>query len=140
MKSFLRPSLFAATLLAMPCAWAQNDLQEGLWEFSVTMAIGGQAASEQPLVMRQCVSQQNAQELVSRLTGAGTCNTTDVRQDGNRASWKVACTNPVELEADGSASFAGDRFEGAMSGQIGMSGQRLPFTQNFQARRIGPCQ
>jgi hypothetical protein len=139
MNSYLRPHLIAASLLAMPAAWAQ-DLQEGQWEVSVTMAIGGQATSGQPLVMRQCIAQQNAQELISQLTGAGTCSTADLRQEGNRASWKLTCTAPLQIEADGEASFSGDSFEGAMNGQLGTSGQLLPFSQSFRARRVGPCQ
>jgi hypothetical protein len=140
MKPSFRCCLLAASLLAMPGAWAQNDLQEGLWEVTVTMAIGGQPTSAQPLVVRECIAQQNAQELMSQLTGAGTCSTADLRQEGNRASWKLTCSSPVEIEADGNASFSGDSFEGAMAGQLGMSGQRLPFSQNFHARRVGPCQ
>jgi hypothetical protein len=132
--------LLAAALLAIPCAWAQTDLQEGLWEVSVTMEIGGQPTSAQPLVMRQCIAQQSAQELMSKLTGAGSCNTSDLRREGDRASWKLSCSSPVEIEAAGSASFRSDTFDGAMNGQIGMGNQKVPFSQNFRARRVGACQ
>ena len=98
MKPSYRPALLAASLLAMPSAWAQSDLEEGLWEVSVTMAIGGQPTSAQPLVVRECIAQQNAQELMSQLTGAGTCNTADLRQEGNRATWRLTCSSPVEME------------------------------------------
>jgi hypothetical protein len=139
--SFLRNLLLAA-LLPASAAWAQADLQEGLWEVSITMAVGGQPTSGQPLVMRQCISQQSAQELISQLNGAGTgsCNTADLQQDGGRASWKVSCSGPVELDGSGSATFMPDRFDGAMNGQIGMGNQKLAFSQSFSARRIGACQ
>jgi hypothetical protein len=139
-RSFARTVVLAASLAVMPYAWAQTDLQEGLWEISVTMTIGGQPASAQPLVMRQCIAQQSAQEVMSQLAGAGTCETADLQQEGNRATWKVMCSSPVEIDAAGSANFRSDSFDGVMSGQLGMSGQTVPFSQNFQARRVGDCQ
>ena len=134
-----RHTVVLAALLAMPNAWAAGDLQEGLWEISVTMNIAGQAASAQPLVMRQCISQQSAQEVMAKLTGAGSCSTSDLRQDGGHATWKVSCSAPVELEASGAANFLGDSFDGSMTGSLGMGNQQLPFTQSFRARRTGPC-
>jgi hypothetical protein len=137
------PFLFTvlmATVIAMPGAWAQTDLQEGLWEISVNMELGGQPASEKPLVMRQCIAQQSAQELMSKLAGAGTCSTTDLRQEGNRATWKVACSSPVELAASGSADFQSESFEGSMNGRIAAGNQQLGFSQTFRARRVGACQ
>jgi hypothetical protein len=131
--------LLLAPLFAVPSAWAQTELQEGLWEISVTMSVGGQATSAQPLVMRQCISQQTAQEVMAKLTGAGSCSTADLRQEGNQATWKVTCTAPVELDANGAATFLGESFDGSMSGSLGIGGQKLPFSQNFQARRVGPC-
>lgn len=140
MKLLCRCTCLVATLLAMPGAWAQTDLQEGLWEIAVTMELGGQPASEKPLVMRQCIAQQSAQELMSKLAGAGTCSTTDLRQEGNRATWKVACSSPVELSASGSADFQSESFEGVMNGQIAAGNQQLGFSQSFRARRVGTCQ
>jgi hypothetical protein len=130
----------AIALLGMPAAWAQNDLQEGLWEVSVTMEMGGQPASAKPFVMRQCIAQTTAQDVMAKLVGAGNCSTGNLKQDGNRATWTVTCTTPVELDAEGSATFGRDTFDGSMSGQIGMSNQKLPFSQNFTARRVGACQ
>jgi hypothetical protein len=140
MKRPLVCLLLAAGLTVMPPAWAQTDLQEGLWEISISMTIGGQPASAQPLVMRQCISQQSAQEVMSQLAGAGTCATADVQFEGNQASWTMTCSSPVEIEATGTATFGSDSFDGVMSGQLGMSGQRMPFSQSFQAHRVGACQ
>jgi hypothetical protein len=128
-----------APLLGAPLACAQSDLQEGLWEVSVSMSIAGQPASTQPLVMRQCISHQTAQGLIAQLNGVGACNTSDLQQDEGRASWKLSCSGQVELEASGQATFMGDSFNGAMAGELGMGTQRMPFTQTFSARRVGEC-
>jgi hypothetical protein len=135
-------NLVLAALLPACAAWAQADLREGLWEISITMAVGGQPTSAQPLVMRQCISQQSAQDVISQLNGAGAgaCNTADLRQEGGRASWKLSCSGPVELDGSGSATFMDERFEGGMNGQIGLGNQKLPFSQSFSARRVGDCQ
>ena len=140
MTTSLARILLTGALLSMRAAWAQADLQEGLWEVSVTMSIAGQATSAQPLVVRQCIAQQSAQELMSRLSGAGTCSTADLQQEGGRATWRLTCSAPMQIDADGEASFQGDSFEGAMNGQIGMGEQKLPFSQSFRAHRVGACQ
>lgn len=140
MSPYLFRSLgLLAALLAAPLAWAQSDLQAGLWEVSITMSVAGQPATAQPLVMRQCISQQSAQDLLAQLNGMGACSTGDLQQDGGRASWSLTCTGQVELDATGEATFAGDSFNGSMAGQIGMGEQKLPFAQDFSARRVGEC-
>ena len=65
----VRPLLLCTALL-MPLSASADALREGLWEVTVRMEIGGQPATAEPLVVRQCINQQSAQDLVAKLTGA----------------------------------------------------------------------
>ena len=60
-----------ALLFCAATAAAQDPVREGLWEISIQGQIGGQPISSTPLVVRQCIDQQSAQDLMTKLTGAG---------------------------------------------------------------------
>lgn len=66
-----RHLLLCFALLAPGVAAAQGQMNEGLWEITLRMEVAGQPATAAPMVVRQCITQQTAQELVAQLTGAG---------------------------------------------------------------------
>jgi len=140
-KSFARLSLIWAAVFAPAIAHAEGELREGLWEVSVRMEVGGQPASAAPLVTRQCITQQTAQDLISQLAGtAGGCQITDLQQEGNRASWNLTCSGQIELKGNGQVTISPASFDGTLDAVVGMSGQSIPVHQNFSARRVGDCQ
>ena len=62
--------LIAAIALVTTAASAA-DIREGLYEISVRAELAGQAMTQAPMVMRQCVTQQSVQDLMSQMGGAG---------------------------------------------------------------------
>ena len=137
----IRPLLLCAALLAPQCANAQEQLREGLWEITVRMEIGGQPASAAPLVVRQCLNQQSAQDLMTQLTGAaGGCQVSDLQQEGNRARWNLTCSGQIELTGSGEVTMTAGGFDGTLNAMIGMGGTSVPIMQTFGARRVGECQ
>jgi hypothetical protein len=135
-----RPLLLCTALLTSLSA-AADELREGLWEVTVRMEIGGQPASAAPLVVRQCINQQSARDLVTQLTGAaGGCQVADLRQEGNRAHWNMTCSGQLELTGSADVTITGDGFEGTLYAMIGMGGSTVPMLQTFSARRTGECQ
>ncbi len=61
-------SIVALLFCATP-ATAQDAVREGLWEISIQGQVGGQPISSTPLVVRQCIDQQSAQDLMAKLAG-----------------------------------------------------------------------
>jgi len=136
----IRPLLLCTALL-MPLSATADALQEGLWEVTVRMEIAGQPATAEPLVVRQCINQQSAQDLVAKLTGAGGgCQVSDLRQEGNRARWNMTCSGQIELTGTGDVTLSVDGFDGTLNAMIGMGGTTVPILQTFGARRVGDCQ
>jgi hypothetical protein len=141
LKPFARHFAVCAALLAPAIVQAETDLREGLWEVSVRMEVGGQPASAEPLVARQCITQQTAQDLISQLAGtAGGCQIADLRQDGNHASWNLSCSGQIELKGSGEVTISNSSFDGSLDAVVGMGGQSVPVHQTFSARRVGDCQ
>jgi hypothetical protein len=137
----IRLLLLCAALLASQSAKAEDQLQEGLWEITVRMEVAGQPATTAPLVVRQCINQQSAQDLMTQLTGAaGGCQVSDLRQEGNRARWNLTCSGQIELTGTGDVTITAGGFDGTLNAMIAMGGTPVPIMQTFGARRVGECQ
>jgi len=120
-------------------AMSADPVKEGLWEISAQASIGGQPATSAPMVMRQCITNQTAQDLINQLTGGGACQISDYQQDGNRARWNLACSGQVSVSGTGEVVMRSDGFSGTLNVTVGMSGQTVPMTQTFDARWVGDC-
>ena len=113
---FIRPRLTLCAILLVP-AFAQSEttLQEGLWEVTVKMDVGGQLATEAPLVTRQCITQQTAQDLINQLAGAaGGCQVSNVEQTENEASWYLSCNGQVQVQGTGKLTLTSRGFDGSL--------------------------
>jgi hypothetical protein len=117
------------------------EIREGLWEISVRAEVGGQPITQQPMVARQCVSQQSLQDLMGQLGGSSACRVSDFQESGNRATFNLACSGQMEVSGTGETQIDGDEFTGHMNlmVQIGAD-MNVPMVQNFSARRVGECQ
>ncbi len=141
----MHPSRLSAFLLMLLLvtttpALAQTDVREGLWEVTVQVDMGGQPATAQPLVMRQCINQQTAQDLMAKLTGGGgACNVSDFQETGGRATWNMACTGQLNVTGTGEVTTRGDAFDGTLNLTVAMGDQQIPMSQKFSARRVGDC-
>jgi hypothetical protein len=133
-------SLIAATVL-FASAVSAADIREGLYEVSVRAELAGQPMTQAPMVVRQCVSQQSVQDLMSQMGGTGACKVSDFQQSGNRAHWNLVCTGQMQVSGTGETQINGDEFTGRMNLTVQMGGdQAVPMVQNFTARRVGECQ
>jgi Protein of unknown function (DUF3617) len=129
-----------ALLLCATTAAAQDPVREGLWEISIQGQVGGQPISSTPLVVRQCIDQQSAQDLMTKLTGtAGGCQISDLSRQGDRARWKLACSGQVEVSGTGEVTMTSNGFNGALDLMVGMGDQAVPMLQTFDAHWVGAC-
>lgn len=127
--------LFCATTAA-----AQDPVREGLWEISIQSQVGGQPISSTPQVVRQCIDQQSAQDLMTKLTGAADgCQISDLHREGSLTRWSLKCTGPVEASGKGEVTTNGNGFDGILDLMVGMGGQSVPMQQTYSARWMGAC-
>jgi hypothetical protein len=138
----MRPfsSSIAALLFCATTAAAQDPVREGLWEISIQGQVGGQPISSTPLVVRQCIDQQSAQDLMAKLAGGtGGCQISDFSREGSRARWSLNCTGQVEVFGTGEVTMNSNGFNGTLDLMVGMGGQSVPMLQTFDARWVGAC-
>lgn len=129
-----------ALLLYTAAASAQDVVREGLWEISIQGQVGGQPISSTPLVVRQCIDQATAQDLMGKLAGAaGGCQISDFNREGNRTRWNLNCAGQVDVSGTGEVTLNSNGFNGTLNLMVGMGGQSVPMLQTFDARWTGPC-
>ena len=88
-----------------------------------------------PQVVRQCIDQQTAQDLMAKLTGAGGgCQISDLHRAGSRTRWSLNCTGQVDVSGTGEVTMNSNGFNGTLDLMVGMSGQSVPMLQTFDAR------
>ena len=132
---------FIAIIALITSAASAADIREGLYEISVRAELAGQPMTQAPMVMRQCVTQQSVQDLMSQMGGAGGCKVSNFQQSGNQARWNLACTGQIEVSGTGETQMDGDQFTGRMDLSVQMGGdQSVPMVQSFTAKRVGECQ
>src|SRR4051794_5821019 len=135
----MKPLIMTAALFATVAAAA--DIREGLYEITVRAELAGQPMTQAPMVVRQCVSEQSVQDLMSQMGGTGACKVSDFQQSGNRAHWNLVCSGQMQVNGTGETQINGDEFTGRMNLSVQMGGdQSVPMVQNFTARRVGECQ
>ena len=130
--------LFAVSLLA------QGQMKPGRWEVTVQMDMPGLPVKMQPTKMTTCVTPEQAQTPGGTLSNPGgrgrgssdDCKVTDQKIDGNKVTWKMACTGAQAMTGDGELVFNGDSYTGKMNMNMPPQGQ---MTMQYTGNRIGDC-
>lgn len=135
---FFLPAALCVALL--PGTLSAAEMREGLWEISVEAELGGQPVSETPMVVRQCMNQQGARDMMAKLGGEGACKISDLEQSGSHARWNLSCSGQTDVSGTAEADFGSEEFSGRMDLTVVMNGQSVPITQRLKARRVGECQ
>ena len=126
-----------ALLLCATAAAAQDSVREGLWEISIQGQVGGQPISSTPLVVRQCIDQQSAQDLMAQARRRrGRMPDIGLQPEGSRARWSMNCTGQVDVSGTGEVTMNSNGFNGTLDLMVGMGGQSVPMQQTLR-RALG---
>ena len=131
-------ALFAASLLA------QDLMKPGRWETTTQMDMPGLPVKMPEMKATSCVTPDQAknpggtvQNATWRGRGRGNdnCKTSDQKVDGNKVTWKIACTGADAMTGEGEMVFSGDSYAGKMT----MSMAQGQMTMQYSGKRIGEC-
>ena len=139
---FLLASAVLATLISQDAHAAAPNMREGMWEITAKMDMPGMPAGMPPQVMRQCLTQkdaENPQKLAQGGPGAERCQISNYQLKGNTASWDMACKGPEEMTGTGTFTFNGDSYTGMTRMSMKSGGQTHNMTMQHSGKRIGDC-
>lgn len=127
-------------------ALAEPNIREGLWEITTKTEITGMPADAiPPVTQTHCLTDKN--KIPQLLQKDQDCQITDIKTQGNEASWKMKCRSQANLiTGSGKITYKGDRFDGIVHirmQQVEAERQAeaapMKLIQHIQGRYSGKC-
>jgi hypothetical protein len=133
MLATLAPASFAA------------DIQPGLWELMVESRVAASPDfSPEPVTIKQCLTEQDAQD-PSRVLGgvanpgATDCTYTEASFAGNVFRFKMQCAGSLGIQARGEITYSATSMDGVIFTTVDMAGQATEMQSRVAAHRLGGC-
>ncbi len=132
------PFIALAVLLAPIVAIAEDTGEQ--WEVTTKMEMQGMPMAMPAMTNTVCLpkKRQSDEDLVPRDKNSD-CKMSDVKQSGNKMSFKMACSGKNAMTGEGEIEHNADNYRGKMHMVGDMDGQQVDMTQNFSGKRIGTC-
>lgn len=122
--------------LAIPAtSHAADTMREGMWEITTTMEIPGAPMKMTPSKVNHCFTKEQVQDQKRAISRDKNCTVTDMKQSGNKVSWKMKCTGEHPGTFTGATTFKGDAYDSTM--KMVTEGQTM--NMKVSGKRIGRC-
>ena len=130
----------AAVLISGAGHAAGVAIQPGKWEMTSTMTMT-MMNQPQTNTVQQCIEEDELNPESFNMDQDNPCKFSDIKVDGNSASWSIVCPTQGGMTMDGTWQFTsnGDSITGSGSMSTEMSGQTIGFDMNWSGKRIGDC-
>lgn len=133
MKTCLTAILFA---LALPVTgFAADTMRDGYWELTTTMDMPGMPVKMAPTKVKHCYTKEDVKDQKRVISTDRNCTVTDLKQSGNKVSWKMKCTGENAGVFSGETVFKGDAYDSTMK----MQTQGQTMNMKVKAKRLGNC-
>jgi hypothetical protein len=132
---------FTAIPLAALCCIATAALAQGpdeLWEITNKMEMAGMSMPAQTTKMCKPKGDRDPTKMGEKDKNSD-CKMTDVKQSGNRSTWKIVCTKPEPMTGTGDVTYSGDKYDGTIKMSGKMDGQAFDMTQVISGKKVGNC-
>jgi uncharacterized protein DUF3617 len=141
----LRTIVLVAAAAAVSATVFAQARRDGKWEVTMEMDMPGMPMKIPPMTHTQCVTKQQAEANdVQKMFPQGrggrggdqNCTYTDQKIEGNKVSWKMACTGPQPMTGSGEMTFADNAYTGVIT--MDMAG-RGSMNMKYTGKRVGDC-
>jgi hypothetical protein len=137
-RILLISSMVFCLTFGLSSAWGL-DLEEGQYEITSRVEMPGMPESMPPVTVTRCLTKQNP--VPNQSTGGQECRITDMKTQDNTVTWTMECSQGGStMQATGTITFHGDRFEGETRMKMGPEAGNQVIITHMEGRRIGPCQ
>jgi len=119
------------------------ELQPGLWEMTSKTERAG-VVKARPTKTR-CITPEQVKAFVDRApyqkTGTDqSCKSADLKQAGDKMSWRIQCTGKLPMETNASYTFDNPQHDTALfRTTVTIMGKTASSTLTVEGRRIGEC-
>lgn len=126
---------FLSTLVLPATIFAADMMRDGNWELVTTMDIPGIPMKMPPTKIEHCYTKEDVKDQRKTISTDKNCAVTDLKQSGNKVTWKMKCTGRNPGEFSGETIFKGDAYDSTMK----MTSQGQTMNMKVKAKRLGNC-
>jgi hypothetical protein len=124
------------SLLVLPATiFAADTMREGYWELVTTMEMPGMPMKMPPTRMKHCYTREDVKDQKKTITTDKNCTVTELKQSGNKVTWKMKCTGKNAGDFSGETIYKGDAYDSNMK----METQGQTMNMQVKAKRLGNC-
>lgn len=124
-----------STLVLPATVFAADTMREGNWELLTTMEMPGMPFSIPPTKIEHCYTREDVKDQKKAISTDKNCTVTELKQTGNKVTWKMKCTGKNSGDFSGETVFKGDTFDSTMK----METQGQAMNMKIKAKRLGNC-
>lgn len=135
-QRFLARILAAASCCVATAALAQGP--DELWEVTSRTEMAGMSMPASTTKVCKPKGDRDPSRMAEKDKNSD-CRMTDVKQSGNRSTWKVVCTKPEPMTGTGDFTYSGDKYDGTMKMSGKMEGESFTMTQHISGKKVGSC-
>ena len=127
-------SLFLAGL-----AFAEPNMQEGMWEMTMKMEMPGMPMEMPPMKFNQCLTKKDL--VPQKKEKNEDCKMISTKVDGNTVTWVAKCImKDGTMDSTGEITYKGSNFDGVIKAVMNTKDTgKMEVTQHMSGRRIGDC-
>ena len=114
---------------------AADTMRDGYWELITTMEMPGMPMKMPPTTLKHCYSKEDVKDQKKTITTDKDCTVTDLKQSGNKVTWKMKCTGKNAGTFSGETVYRGDAYDSTMK----MQTQGQTMNMKINAKRLGNC-
>ncbi|MHB8122959.1 MAG: DUF3617 domain-containing protein [Desulfuromonadaceae bacterium] len=127
-------ALLSALVLSSTC-FAADTMRDGYWELVTTVDMPGMPMSIPPTKMKYCYTKEDVKDQKKSISTDKNCTVTDLKQSGNKVTWKMKCTGKNAGDFSGETVYKRDSYDSTMK----MKSQGQTMNMRVKARRLGDC-
>jgi hypothetical protein len=135
-KRFLALIIAAASCCIATAATAQGP--DELWEVTTKAEMAGMSMPASTTKVCKLKGDRDPTKMGEKDKNSD-CKMTDIKQSGNRSTWKIVCTKPEPMTGVGDITHTGDKYDGTIKMSGKMDGQPFSMTQVIAAKKVGSC-
>jgi len=129
---------FAAIAAAqVPQMYKPGPGPDDLWDVTMKMDIVGMPMQMPAQSMKVCTKKERGS--AGMLPTDKNCTVSDVRNVGNKMTFRMACTGENAMTGSGEITQTADSYSGVMRAKSTRKGEEMEMTQTYSGKRVGTC-
>jgi hypothetical protein len=124
-----------SALVLSSTSFAADTMREGYWELITVMDMPGMPVKMAPTKVKHCYTKEDVKDQKKTISTDKNCTVTDLKQTGNKVTWKMKCTGKNAGTFSGETVYKGDAYDSTMK----MQSQGQTMNMKVTAKRLGAC-